>query len=98
MNFYDKYLNDIQDAFLSNKMCIIECLEKSTGDTVKVLAAVRVNEFTQELGFLPIAILYDKNPMMNLVLDEQNIIASQKSLDEWAEDSNKIVVDLKALN
>ena len=98
-NFFPKYFSMICEAFKAGDMCIIECKEEETGKIVRVLANVSINEGTRRLEFLPLATLFEKNPMHGMAMvDGGAVLASQKSMAEWVTESNSTLPNVKVLN
>jgi hypothetical protein len=88
-DFFPKFLSRIADAFDSGSICIIDCEDKNTGEPVKVLAVISINEVNRKIEFRPIATLFNSNPKMAIKMaSEDCVLATQVSLDEWQDEAD----------
>lgn len=97
--FFDNFLTKIADIFEAKNMSIVECKRKEDGETFYALAATKVNPMTKLLEFTPICFFWNKNPIMSMDITEKPLCASQKTLEEWADEATDMeIVDIRALN
>ena len=99
LDFFPKLLNLISESFKAGDTCIIECKDKKSGDTCKVLALVQLNEANRKIEFYPIAKLYDSNPMEGIeMIHGGAVLASQIPMSKWVEKSNEKPCDASQMN
>lgn len=99
LDFFPELLNKIATAFAAGDICIVECVDKKSGEHCKVLALVQLNETNRRIEFYPIARLYDSNPMDGIELASGGaILASQIPISKWLERAKEKPADSSKLN
>jgi len=98
-DFFSTFLEDIRAAFSDGNMCILECKEKESGKIVKVLAKIHINRVSRRIEFLPVATLFDKNPMHGMAMTHGTaVLSSQKSMSEWVKEAEGEPCDVSQMN
>jgi hypothetical protein len=59
---YKTNLETLSRAFSENNVCLMECTEIATGNTVTVICAVFFDKDNGEYHFTPFAKMFDGNP------------------------------------
>lgn len=96
--FFSDILNDVTNFSDGRSLSIVECVRHSDNKRVFCLAATRVNPVSQELEFQLLAVLFEKNPFMEMDLVQSPVHASQKSMEDWAKEAEMTVANIKELN
>ena len=90
LDFFSKLLDRIAMAFKAKDACIVECKDKD-GKHYKVLALIQLNKMNEKIQFLPIARLYNSNPMEEIkMISEGAVLASQIPMSKWIKELQKI--------
>jgi len=97
-DFFDNFLNNIENLFTSKNMSIVECKRNSDNEIFYALAATKINPLTKSLDFTPICFFWNKNPKMEMKITSQPLVSSQKTLTEWIQEADMTVVNVRNLN
>lgn len=95
--FYNRLLTQIEELYSKNNLSICE-YRKHNGDRIKALSRVQINPMSQGLEFVPLAFLWDKNPMLSMKLAERPVLAIQKPISEWEKEAKEVKVSSFLLN
>lgn len=99
LDFFPELLDRIASAFKAGDTCIIECVDKKSGEPCKVLALVQLNEINRKIEMYPIAKLYDSNPMEGVqMVNGGAVLASQTPMSKWVAESKKKPSDSSQMN
>lgn len=99
LDFFPELLSRVADAFEAGDICIVECVDKKSGEHCKALALIQLNKTNRKLEFYPIARLYDSNPMEGMRLaDGGAVLASQRPMSQWIAESKKEPIDSSQMN
>ena len=55
-------LDTLSDAFAAGQVCLMDCIERSTGEHVAVICAIVQDPITKEFSFTPFARFFNGNP------------------------------------
>ena len=99
IDFFPKLLVLIANGFSNKDICILECQEQESGNVVRVLAAIRVDDATRKIEFIPIATLFETNPMAGLkMVNGGAILASQRPIQDWVDEAHSKKCNISNLN
>jgi len=59
---HSENFNTLTDAFNNNEVCLMECIEKLTGEKIAVICGVWFNPKSNEYEFTPFAKFFNGNP------------------------------------
>jgi hypothetical protein len=96
--FFNGLLKDFEQLFKEKKITIIECKDNTTGKIIHAIAATRVDPASKLLEFIPVAVLWDKNPTQSMSITDNPVLAIQKSVDDWAREADAMQCDPMILN
>lgn len=96
--FFENLLVKIEKICQQKQLSIIAYQRHKDKEVVYALAATLVNPVTQQLEFTPLAFFWNKNPLASMQMLDQGLLASQKSLLDWAKECEQAQVDIKNLN
>lgn len=66
----------LRRAFLDDRVALLECTDKKTGEKVAVIVALNQEE-NEEIGFVPFAAFYNENPYERLEPPEKSTLSNK---------------------
>lgn len=64
---HSQNFHELSRAFRDESVCLMDCIEKATGEHVAVICAAMFNPTTNETEFVPFARFFNGNPFELLI-------------------------------